>query len=275
MNLNELVSRIQGRQAGQIISVHASGTDLVRLREIVGHGKFLAAVERKFGMSSRTARNYMSVARHPVVKMETVANLDHRTIYALVAKSTPAEIRDEVFARAEAGATITNEEVKALIAAAKAQKDLTLQAKKAEPKDDIPGEGSLARSGSGPDSEPIAKRATTNDNAAVATETSSQPEEDEVFLAFLDLVYAFAKNASRLSPSGRRRIEPDYNPYHLARLLMERGYDAQRRNIWDCFQLIDDLKFALFDMEASPVLRRLEAERKLEATRLLYEEQED
>jgi hypothetical protein len=95
---------------------------LTEAKEIVGHGNFGPWLDREFGWSERTARNFMGVyelARTSTLgKPEKFADLGIPVsdLYLLAAPSTPEEVRDEMLARAEAGEPPTRNEIKGAIA---------------------------------------------------------------------------------------------------------------------------------------------------------------
>ena len=75
--------------------------------------------------------------------------------------------------------------------------------------------------------------------------------------AFLDLVDAIAINTFRLGPPNAPKSERNCDPYDVARLLMDADHEPRRRELWKRFPFIDDVKFAMFDLEASPLLRKM------------------
>jgi hypothetical protein len=59
-------------------------------------------IDREFGWSERTARNFMSVHEMLSSKSATVADLaiDAKALYALAAPSTPEDVQADVIERA-------------------------------------------------------------------------------------------------------------------------------------------------------------------------------
>jgi DUF3102 family protein len=114
-----LVARIKASRKRHIEAVHDIGAALLRAKELLGHGNFLPWLQAEFRWSERTANNYMSIARFFKGKTANFADLDIGAAAALAAKSTPAEVRDELLERAEAGESITREEIKERIAASR------------------------------------------------------------------------------------------------------------------------------------------------------------
>ncbi|UGB28689.1 DUF3102 domain-containing protein (plasmid) [Methylorubrum sp. B1-46] len=67
------------------------------MKELLGHGNFLPWIKDEFGMSDRTALNFMRVAER--FKSEIVSDLPPTVLYALAAPSTPDEVKDEIIDR--------------------------------------------------------------------------------------------------------------------------------------------------------------------------------
>jgi hypothetical protein len=117
--INKLVSRIKAAHKRHLEAVYEIGADLLRAKELLGHGNFLPWLQAEFRWSDRTANNYMSIARFFQGKSANFADLDVGTAAALASRSTPAEIRKELLGRADAGEIITRDEVKERLAAAR------------------------------------------------------------------------------------------------------------------------------------------------------------
>ncbi len=131
--INKLVSRIRATHKRHLEAVYEIGADLLRAKELLGHGNFLPWLQAEFRWSERTANNYMSIARFFQGKTANFADLDVGTAAALAAKSTPAEIRNQLLERAVAGESISREEVKERLAAARqALQSAKAAARKAE-----------------------------------------------------------------------------------------------------------------------------------------------
>jgi hypothetical protein len=134
--INKLVWRIRATHKRHLEAVYEIGADLLRAKELLGHGNFLPWLQAEFRWSERTANNYMSIARFFQGKTAYFADLDVGTAAALAAKSTPAEIRNELMDRAVAGQTVTREEVRQRLAAGReARQAARAAARKAEPSD--------------------------------------------------------------------------------------------------------------------------------------------
>ncbi len=99
--------RALGRRA--IADIIRIGEHLIDAKAIVGHGGWLAWLEREFGWAERTARNYMSAAEL-AAKSAIVADLDidAGALYLLAARSTPLEVVADI---AALGRRIVHEDV--------------------------------------------------------------------------------------------------------------------------------------------------------------------
>ena len=106
--LTKSVKDARGRHLAVIVEI---GGALCRAKELLGHGNFLPWLKAEFRWSERTARNYMSLAAHFQGKTANFADLDLGTARELI--DAPAEVSDPIMRRAEAGETISREEVKA------------------------------------------------------------------------------------------------------------------------------------------------------------------
>ena len=102
--------RATGKHFAVIVEI---GEDLSKAKELLGHGNFLPWLQAEFRWSERTARNYMSLAAHFQGKSANFADLDVSTGLALAA--APAEVKDPIMQRVEAGEIISKAEVEAAI----------------------------------------------------------------------------------------------------------------------------------------------------------------
>lgn len=106
------------------VSEIENGRDLLAVKDRLAGtvGAFGAWLNAEFGMSERTAQNYMLAARqfgdHPAV----VAVLPPGVVYALAAPSTPETIRQDVIRRIEDGERPKPETIRETITAAKRAK---------------------------------------------------------------------------------------------------------------------------------------------------------
>jgi hypothetical protein len=78
---------------GDIVGI---GIDLLGVKGRLSHGQFGAWIEAEFGMTPRTAQNYMSVAEVFGSKYEIVSHLKPTTIVSLAAPSISAEVRGRI-----------------------------------------------------------------------------------------------------------------------------------------------------------------------------------
>ncbi|WP_167858427.1 DUF3102 domain-containing protein [Methylobacterium nonmethylotrophicum] len=108
----KVAERVHRRNRAQIME---TGNDLILMKKKLGHGMFGAWIEAEFGMSDRTAQNYMRAAETFADKPEIVSVLPPITVYALAAKSTPDDIRTDVIARFDAGQRLNAREIVARI----------------------------------------------------------------------------------------------------------------------------------------------------------------
>lgn len=107
----QAAERIRGRLYTAIIE---TGEDLIRQKENLGHGNFLDWIEAEFGMSDRTARKFMSIARELGSNWKNSSDLSFEALAALAAPSTPEPVREEVLDRAAKGEKVTTKEIEAL-----------------------------------------------------------------------------------------------------------------------------------------------------------------
>jgi hypothetical protein len=104
------------RNSKEIIEL---GTDLIRLKDELGYGRFGEWLEAEFGCDARTAQRYLRAAEAFRAKSDTVSLLPPTSLYLLSARSTPETIRGEVVDRLERGEHVDADDVKARIAAAR------------------------------------------------------------------------------------------------------------------------------------------------------------
>ncbi|MGG3810932.1 DUF3102 domain-containing protein [Methylorubrum rhodesianum] len=102
--------RIRMRMARTAEDIVEIGRDLIRVKDLLGHGNFLPWIKDEFGMSKESALNFMRVAEQ-FGENVTVTNLPPTVLYALAAPSTPDEVKDEIIDRAKAGAKVTSADV--------------------------------------------------------------------------------------------------------------------------------------------------------------------
>jgi hypothetical protein len=109
------------RAAEDIIAI---GQDLIEVKKELDHGQFLSWINKEFGMSDQSARNFIHVAEKfgDVDKFKTVLNLSPKILYELAAPSTPEAIIEQV----QSG------EIPATLEAIKAAKEAQRQAEQAK-----------------------------------------------------------------------------------------------------------------------------------------------
>lgn len=81
------------------------GENLVKAREILGHGDFLPWIDKEFGMKQRSAYRFMNVAENLKGKFANLANLEIpiSIIYELAAPTTDESAREEILGCAQRG----------------------------------------------------------------------------------------------------------------------------------------------------------------------------
>ncbi len=103
-----LIKHRMRRTAEDIIEI---GRALVRQKNRLPHGSFLPWINAEFGMSDRTARNFMHVAERCGGKSETVSDLSAKALYALASPSTPEAVREEVMSLLVSGEQVTAKDI--------------------------------------------------------------------------------------------------------------------------------------------------------------------
>lgn len=99
--------RIKLRMARAAQDIIETGRELSDQKDALGHGNFLAWIEAEFGMTDRTARNFMAVHKQFGSKSEMISDLPPTALYALAAPSTPEPVRDEALGLAASGEKVT------------------------------------------------------------------------------------------------------------------------------------------------------------------------
>src|SRR4051794_22974901 len=80
-----VADRIKERNRVTWAAILDTGLDLLEIKQQLQHGSFLGWIEHEFGMTERTAQNYMRAASEFGDKSEIVADLPLTTIYTLAA----------------------------------------------------------------------------------------------------------------------------------------------------------------------------------------------
>jgi hypothetical protein len=99
-----------------------TGCDLTRMKERLGHGKFLKWIDAEFAITPRTAQKYMNAADVFSGKYELVSHLPPSIIYDLAAPSTPPHVRDEILQRLETGERPPASIIREMVRTAKGQR---------------------------------------------------------------------------------------------------------------------------------------------------------
>jgi hypothetical protein len=99
-------------------SVMDVGAALSRIKNQLPHGQFGKWLSAEFGLSERTAQNYMNAAAL-ASKSETVSVLRPKTLYLLSSPSTPDSIRQKVIEQFDAGQPIPDRAIRAMVHQAK------------------------------------------------------------------------------------------------------------------------------------------------------------
>ena len=116
----ERIRFLRDRVNGDIVEM---GQRLIECKEMLGHGYWLPWLDREFGWTDRTARNFMAVAG--AFKSEPVSDLpiDAGALYLLAGPTVAEEARAEAIERAQAGERITKAEARRLIGDDRASPD--------------------------------------------------------------------------------------------------------------------------------------------------------
>ena len=107
--------RIRSRHRASIID---TGNDLCAIKKKLEHGQFGSWLSYHFGMSERTAQNYMNAADAFGSMPKVIDLLPPTIVYKLAAKGAPAEIRRSVIEGAASGVILDHKEIKAQLATA-------------------------------------------------------------------------------------------------------------------------------------------------------------
>ncbi len=94
-----------------IANVVEIGRRLTEVNNRIEHGQWLMFLDREFGWSDQTARNFMHVFDLSNSKRVLDLDLPLRSLYLLAAPSTPSEVRDNIIEDAQRGEKPTHAEV--------------------------------------------------------------------------------------------------------------------------------------------------------------------
>ena len=101
--IQEIADRIRARIRRTVADIIDNGQDLAQVKAALDHGEFGEWIDHEFGMTMRTAQNYIRAAAWAEGKNEIISHLPPRTLYLLSAKSTPEEIQAEFVSDLKAG----------------------------------------------------------------------------------------------------------------------------------------------------------------------------
>jgi hypothetical protein len=105
----DAAERIRKRMKDGIVE---TGRELLHIKKLLlDHGQFGRWLEAEFGMTDRTARNYMAAAELVEAKSEIVSVLPAAILYKLASPSTPDIARDTIIERVEKGDIPSTKEV--------------------------------------------------------------------------------------------------------------------------------------------------------------------
>jgi hypothetical protein len=112
--LGEIASRVQGMNQNVTSTVISIGCELIKAKELLGHGSFSSWVQTDCGYSARSAQMYMRVASFAEGKNESVSLFSLGSLYLLSRKSTPAPVIEIALAWLDEGKVATELEIKKL-----------------------------------------------------------------------------------------------------------------------------------------------------------------
>jgi hypothetical protein len=91
--ISERVRSLLRRSVEDIIEI---GRSLQRAKELLPHGNFGAWLDKEFGLSERSAQNFMNAAKRFGDRSEMIADLKPGALYLLAAPSTHQGVIDQV-----------------------------------------------------------------------------------------------------------------------------------------------------------------------------------
>jgi hypothetical protein len=227
--IESLVRNIRDNGHQKLGAVIDIGNDLTRIKTLLGHRNFLPWLRTEFQWSERTARNYMDAARFFDGKTAKFADLDLSTAYALAAKSTLEDVKNDLLDRAERGERITQTLVLELLAEGKARQ-----------KEEKKGMASLKAT------VPEDYKITSGSRAILADDAPSAIEKspaEEVADAILTIKW-------RAAPG---RIDC-CDPTDVARLLAKWG-NEHHSLFWEAFGFVEEIKMAYLSLPYSSIRR--------------------
>jgi hypothetical protein len=129
--VREAAGQIRARlQRSQI----ETGAGLIKIKDMIGHGRFGAWVKAEFNFTERTAENFMNAARL-AQEYEIISDLPPTMVYLLAAPSAPQSVVADVLAKAKKGVIPPVREIKSRFAeAAKMKRQADVEAVKSPEK---------------------------------------------------------------------------------------------------------------------------------------------
>lgn len=120
----EVIRTLGKRVVGDILEIGRRLTDAKVIAEKKGgHGAWLFWIDREFGWSEKTARNFLEINALVEKKSVNFTDLDLPIsgLYLLAAPLTPADVVDAVIVKAESGESMSLADIKKMIADAKGE----------------------------------------------------------------------------------------------------------------------------------------------------------
>jgi hypothetical protein len=110
----QAIRELVGNVRRDIIEI---GSRLIKVKAKVGHGNFLAWLDREFGWSDETARKYMRIAEAFGSNSKLLGiSIDAEAFYTLAGKNVPEAAREEAIDRARAGERVTRAKAREIVA---------------------------------------------------------------------------------------------------------------------------------------------------------------
>lgn len=113
--VDKIAVAVRGRLNRVRQEIVAIGRDLHRAKALLKRGQWMPWLRAEFGMSVRTAENYMNVAERLGEKFVSLASLRLETAYKLAARSTPCAVVEAVLARASSGEGLSDADAAAML----------------------------------------------------------------------------------------------------------------------------------------------------------------
>lgn len=96
LELRELTPRIRERLKRTTDDIVTVGRDLIRAKELLGHGLFGAWLEKEFSLSHRSATQFMRAADRFGGRLEAVSDLPSGVVLELASPSVPDDLVQDV-----------------------------------------------------------------------------------------------------------------------------------------------------------------------------------